>query len=84
MTVAFTQPEVVATRDSLASIARTAALQDPDWAPYADLIDVEFDGQAFRYVLTGDDAERIEAALDLEYGVNDRQGAGFLRRLPNG
>lgn len=88
MSMAPTQP-AVATRDSLAITealinarirASIAALHDPDWAQYADLIDVEHVDGEFHYILTGD-PDRVESALDLEYGANGRQPKPFLGRL---
>ena len=82
MTMASTQSSD--TRDSLVYQARQAALQDPAWAPFANMIDVEYDGQTLHYVLVDEDPDRIQAALDLEYGINDRPANSLLRRLPNG
>ena len=89
MSMAPTQPASAA-RDSLAITeallnarkrAQLTASHDPEWAAYADLIDVEYvDGQ-FHYVLTGDE-ERIAEALDLEYGANGRRPRTLLGRLP--
>lgn len=46
---------------------RDVANKDPEWAPYANLLDVEFVNGGFEYVLIGDQAD-IDAALAIEYG----------------
>lgn len=46
---------------------RSEARKDPEWEPYADLLDVEFNDGAFEYVLIGDQTD-IDAALAIEYG----------------
>jgi len=57
------------------------ARHDPEWAPYADLIEVEYVDGEFHYILVGDDDDRIQAALDLEYGANGRSPQPLLGRL---
>ena len=60
--------------------AVTLARHDPEWAQFADLIDVEYIDGEFHYILVGDD-DRIQAALDLEYGANGRSPQPLLGRL---
>ncbi len=60
---------------------RSEAKSDPEWAPYADLIDVEFSGGEFHYVLVGPQ-DQIDAALAVEYGeVEGHAPNSILRKL---
>lgn len=59
--------------------AREAALRDPKWSDYADLIDVEFTGDEFHYVLVGDD-ERVREAMRLEFGMPGSSPHSLLRK----
>lgn len=56
------------------------ALRDPEWAPYADLLDIEFVDGEFHYILTGEQ-ERIDQALQIEYGGDGRSPNSILRKL---
>ena len=56
------------------------AQHDPEWAPYADLLDIEFVDGEFHYILTGDQ-ERIDQALAIEYGDEGRSPNSILRKL---
>lgn len=69
------------TLQSLRSFIRTEALRDAAWSEFVDIIDVEFDGLHFNYVLTGDDQERIQAALDLEYGSEFQRPSPLFRKF---
>jgi len=61
---------------------RTEALSDPAWAEYADLLNVEYTDGSFHYVLVGDD-DRVQEALDLEYGGSGTLPRSLVRKVAN-
>ena len=70
------QDHLAAARVEIQDMAR----QDPEWAPYADLLDIEYVDEEFHYVLVGDQ-ERIDQALQIEYGGEGRSPNSILRKL---
>src|SRR5688572_8330043 len=70
----------VALKTARAEIQDTARL-DPEWAPYADLLDIEYTDGEFHYVLNGEQ-ERIDEALAIEYGDGQgRPANSIIRKL---
>lgn len=64
---------VTAASAEMTDALRAAALQVPDWAPFADQLGVEWDGSSFVYYFEGTE-EQIEMMKTLEYG-------GFLNKV---
>lgn len=67
-----------ATRTARSDI-RDVASRDEAWAPFADLLDVEYQNGEFHYVLSGD-PDRVEQALELEYGTESTPPNSILRK----
>lgn len=61
---------------------RAQAEQDSDWKEYADLLEVEYVDGSFHYVLVGDE-DRVQEALDLEYGALGRSPHSIMRKNAN-
>jgi len=58
---------VTAASSYMTEALRDAALEYPDWAPYADQLSVEWDTDGFGFFFTGTDAD-IKTMQALEYG----------------
>lgn len=58
---------------------RAEARQDPDWAEFADFIEVDFWDNQFQFFVNATD-DVVQAAMDLEYGTEDRPPKSLLRK----
>lgn len=59
---------------------REAATANDHWKSYAPLLDVEFDGDSFVYVMTGS-PEQNQAMNELEFGGPDARPNSLLRKV---
>ncbi len=69
---------VASAEDYASKSLRYAASQDEDWAPYKDLLSVEYHEGALHYVLTGT-PEQIQAMENLEYGLSGTPPRPLIR-----
>lgn len=59
---------------------RKTAARDQEWAPLAEVLDVEYVDGEFHYVLDGDPA-LVEKALELEYGGPNGEPNSLIRKM---